>query len=63
MRKPIAYVYRVQPRARRCRRRWELAVVPPRGRPNVLTSYATRGLALAAAHILAGARGTVEVMA
>jgi len=62
MKSPLPYLYRVQPRRWRGRRRWQLAVVPPRGRPNVLTDYATRHQAVSAAHILAGWRGTVEVM-
>lgn len=62
MKPALPYRYRVQRRLKPGRNRWALAVVPPRGKPNVLTSYPTRQEAISAANILAGSRGTVEVM-
>ena len=61
MKSPIPYIYRVQRRPAPARNRWSLAVVAANGHANRLASYATRAQAVAAANVLAGWRGQVEV--
>ena len=57
----VPYTYRVQRRLRAGRPGWLVAVVPPRGKPDVLACYRTLRQALETARTLALGGGMVEV--
>lgn len=56
-----SYAYRITSYIRAARRRWQLSVILPDGNTSRLTDYRTRSGAIAAARLLSGGRGYVEV--
>lgn len=62
MKRTIPYLYRVSPRPRPARERWQLDAVAADGDTTRMGTFPTRGEAIVTAHILSGARGEVEVL-